>query len=104
MEPLEAHSSSDHVQTTIPRWVYNRIAVLLTATHGGGKAEYQNVAVLEGHARKLNLWTTASTLPYKPRRGLHVSIRHSRQVNQLSICPYLNSGQLLAWMHDRTDN
>jgi hypothetical protein len=43
------------VQITIARWVYNRIAVLLVATHGGAKVEDYTVAVLEGHARKLNL-------------------------------------------------
>ena len=54
MEPLEAESS-DQVQITIPRWVYNRIAVLLIAAQGGVKVEDYIVAVLEGHARKLNL-------------------------------------------------
>ena len=54
MQPLEA-DSSDHVQITIPRWVYNRIAVLLIAAQGGVKVDDYIVAVLEGHARKLNL-------------------------------------------------
>jgi hypothetical protein len=54
MEPLKS-DSSDQVQITIPRWVYNRIAVLLIAAQGGAKVEDYVVAVLEGHARKLNL-------------------------------------------------
>jgi hypothetical protein len=52
--------SSDQVQITIPRWVYNRIAVLPVAAQAGeyvsnAKVEEYVVAVLEGHARKLNL-------------------------------------------------
>jgi len=50
----------DRVQITIPRWVYNRIAVLPVAAQAGeyvsnAKVEEYVVAVLEGHARKLNL-------------------------------------------------
>jgi len=38
-----------------PRWVYNRIAVLLIAAQGGAKVEDYIVAALEGHVRRLNL-------------------------------------------------
>ena len=54
MEPFGS-DSSDRVQITIPRWIYNRIAVLLVAAQSGTKVEDYVVAVLEGHARKLNL-------------------------------------------------
>lgn len=48
------------MQITIPRWTYNRIDVLLVAANGGEKVsgarvEEYIVAVLEGHARRLNL-------------------------------------------------
>jgi hypothetical protein len=50
----------DRVQITIPRWVYNRIAVLLVPANAGqyvsdARVEEYVVAVLEGHARRLNL-------------------------------------------------
>jgi hypothetical protein len=54
MEPL-ASKSPELVQITIPRWIYNRIAVLLIAAQGGAKVEDYVVAVLEGHMRRLNL-------------------------------------------------
>ena len=54
MEPL-ASEPPDLVQVMIPRWVYNRIAVLLIAAQGGAKVEDYIVAVLEGHMRRLNL-------------------------------------------------
>jgi len=54
MEPL-SREPPDLVQITIPRWVYNRIAVLLIAAQGGAKVEDYVVAVLEGHMRRLNL-------------------------------------------------
>jgi hypothetical protein len=54
MEPL-ASAPPDLVQVMIPRWVYNRIAVLLIAAQGGAKVEEYIVAVLEGHMRRLNL-------------------------------------------------
>jgi len=54
MEPL-ASEPPDLVQIMIPRWVYNRIAVLLIAAQGGAKVEDYVVAVLEGHMRRLNL-------------------------------------------------
>jgi len=59
MEPFNSESS-DRVQITIPRWVYNRLAVLLVAANAGeyvsdARVEEYVVAVLEGHARRLNL-------------------------------------------------
>jgi len=54
MEPLSSEPP-DLVQITIPRWVYNRIAVLLIAAQGGAKVEDYIVAVLQGHMRRLNL-------------------------------------------------
>jgi hypothetical protein len=54
MEPLSS-KPPDLVQIAIPRWVYNRIAVLLIAAQGGAKVEDYVVAVLEGHARRLNM-------------------------------------------------
>jgi len=50
----------DRVQITIPRWVYNRFVVLLVAANAGeyvsdARVEEYVVAVLEGHARRLNL-------------------------------------------------
>jgi hypothetical protein len=53
MEPL-ASKPPDLVQITIPRWIYNRIAALLTAAQGGAKVEDYIIAVLEGHMRRLN--------------------------------------------------
>jgi hypothetical protein len=53
MEPL-ASKPPDLVQITIPRWIYNRIAVLLIAAQGGAKVEDYIIAVLEGHMRRLN--------------------------------------------------
>jgi hypothetical protein len=47
--------SPDHVQIVIPRWVYSRIAVLLVAAQSGTRPEDYIVAVLEGHAKRLNL-------------------------------------------------
>jgi len=54
MEPL-ASKPPELVQITIPRWIYNRIAVLLIAAQGGAKVEDYIVAVLKGHMRRLNL-------------------------------------------------
>jgi len=54
MEPL-ASRPPDVVEITIPRWIYNRIAVLLIAAQGGAKVEDYIVAVLEGHMRRLGL-------------------------------------------------
>ena len=54
MEPLSS-DPPDLVQIMIPRWVYNRIAVLLIAAQGGAKVEDYVVAVLEGHMRRLNV-------------------------------------------------
>jgi hypothetical protein len=54
MEPFNS-DSSDHVEIMIPRWVYNRIAVLLVAAQSATRPEDYIVAVLEGHARRLNL-------------------------------------------------
>jgi hypothetical protein len=54
MEPL-ASEQPDLVQVMIPRWVYNRIAVLPIAAQCGAKVEDYIVAVLEGHMRRLNL-------------------------------------------------
>jgi len=48
MDPL-SREPPDLVQIMIPRWVYNRIAVLLIAAQGGAKVEDYVVAVLEGH-------------------------------------------------------
>ncbi len=50
----------DLVQITIPRWVYKRIAALLTAANAGEYVDDERiegyvVAVLEGHVRRLNL-------------------------------------------------
>jgi hypothetical protein len=59
MEPSDSDSSIQ-VQVTIPRWVFNRIVVLLVAANAGQSVSIERVeeyvsAVLEGHARKLNL-------------------------------------------------
>ena len=54
MEPL-ASEPPDLIQVMIPRWVYNRIVTLLVAVQSGAKPEDYIVAVLEGHARRLNL-------------------------------------------------
>jgi len=54
MEPL-ASEPPDLMEIMIPRWIYNRIAVLLIAAQGGAKVEDYIVAVLEGHMRRLNL-------------------------------------------------
>jgi hypothetical protein len=80
MEPLESDSSDD-VQITIPRWVYNRIAVLLIAAQGGAKVEDYIVAVLEGHARKLKLRATSPTAPWNHRCAGHSSVTYARQMN-----------------------
>jgi hypothetical protein len=50
----------ERVQITIPWLVYNRIAVLLVAANAGQYVSNERVeeyvsAVLEGHARRLNL-------------------------------------------------
>ena len=50
---------SDAVRITIPRWVFNRIAVLLVAENAGRyvsdtRVREYVVAVLEGHAKNLN--------------------------------------------------
>ena len=60
MEPSDSDSTDDRVEITIPRWVFNRIVVLLVAANGGqsvsnARLEEYVSAVLEGHARKLNL-------------------------------------------------
>ena len=57
MEPL-CREPPDFVQITIPRWVYKRIAVLLTAANAGECVEDERVegyvvAVLQGHLRRL---------------------------------------------------
>jgi len=59
MEPL-ASETPDRIEIMIPRWVYNRIAVLLVAANAGEYVSNERVeeyiaAVLEGHARRLNL-------------------------------------------------
>jgi hypothetical protein len=59
MEPL-AREPPDLMQIMIPRWIYNRIAALLTAANAGeyiGDERIREyvVAVLEGHVRRLNL-------------------------------------------------
>ena len=59
MEPL-ASEPPDRIGMMIPRWVYNRIAVLLAAANAGEyvgneRVERYIVAVLEGHMRRLNL-------------------------------------------------
>jgi hypothetical protein len=54
MEPL-ASEPPHLVQVMIPRWVYNRIVTLLVAVQSGAKPEDYIVAVLEAHARRLNL-------------------------------------------------
>ena len=53
MEPL-ASKPPNLVQIAIPRWIYNRIAVLLIAAQGGAKVEDYVLAVLQGHLRRLN--------------------------------------------------
>jgi hypothetical protein len=53
MKPLNSEPP-DFVQIVIPRWIYNRIAVLLIAAQGGAKVEDYIIAVLEGHMRRLN--------------------------------------------------
>ena len=60
MEPSDSDSTDDRVEITIPRWVFNRIVVLLVAANAGQPVSNERVeeyvsAVLEGHARKLNL-------------------------------------------------
>jgi hypothetical protein len=59
MEPL-ASEPPDRIGIMIPRWVYNRISVLLLAANAGEyvtdeRVEEYIVAVLEGHVRRLNL-------------------------------------------------
>jgi hypothetical protein len=59
MGPLSCEPP-DLVQIMIPRWVYKRIAALLTAANAGEYVDNERiegyvVAVLEGHVRKLNL-------------------------------------------------
>jgi hypothetical protein len=59
MEPL-ASEPPDRIEITILRWVYNRIAALLTAANAGeyvsnDRVEEYIAAVLEGHVRRLNL-------------------------------------------------
>jgi hypothetical protein len=54
MEPLNSEPS-DLVQVMIPRWTGNRIEALLVAAQSAAEPEDYIVAVLEGHARRLNL-------------------------------------------------
>jgi hypothetical protein len=54
MKPL-CSEPLDLVQITIPKWVYNRIVTLLVAVQSGADPGDYIVAVLEGHARRLNL-------------------------------------------------
>jgi hypothetical protein len=59
MEPL-AREPPDRTEIMIPRWVYNRIAALLAAANAGEyvdneRVEIYVVAVLGGHARRLDL-------------------------------------------------
>jgi hypothetical protein len=54
MEPLNSEPS-DLVQITIPRWTHSRIEALLVAAQSAAGPEDYIVAVLEGHARRLNL-------------------------------------------------
>jgi hypothetical protein len=59
MEPL-ASEPPDRIEIMIPRWVYNRIAALLAAANAGeyvtnDRIEGYVAAVLEGHARRLDL-------------------------------------------------
>jgi hypothetical protein len=59
MEPL-AREPPDLMEITIPRWVYIRIAALLTAANAGEYVDNEKIegyvaAVLEGHVRRLNL-------------------------------------------------
>jgi hypothetical protein len=59
MEPL-ASEPPDLMEILIPRWIYNRIAALLAAANGGeyvsdDRVEEYVAAVLEGHAKRLNL-------------------------------------------------
>jgi hypothetical protein len=59
MEPL-ASEPPDRIEMMIPCWVYNRIAALLAAANAGEYVGNERVegyiaAVLEGHARRLNL-------------------------------------------------
>jgi hypothetical protein len=58
MEPLYSEPP-DLVEIMVPRWVYNRIAALLTAANAGEYVDEERiegyvVAVLQGHLRKLN--------------------------------------------------
>jgi hypothetical protein len=43
------------MQVMIPHWIYNRIAALMVAAQSATEPEGYIVAVLEGHARRLNL-------------------------------------------------
>jgi hypothetical protein len=52
MKPL-CSEPADLVQIMIPRWMYNRIAVLLIAAQAGTKVEDYIVAALEDHMRRL---------------------------------------------------
>jgi hypothetical protein len=54
MEPLNSEPS-DLVQVMIPRWTHKRIEALLIAAESAAETEHYIVAVLEGHARRLNL-------------------------------------------------
>ena len=59
MEPL-AREPPDRMEIMIPHWVYNRIAALLAAANAGEYVSDEKIggyvaAVLEGHARRLNL-------------------------------------------------
>jgi hypothetical protein len=59
MEPL-AREPPDLMEIMIPRWVYVRIAALLTAANAGEYVDDQRigkyvVAVLEGHMRRVGL-------------------------------------------------
>jgi hypothetical protein len=55
MESLIVESSSDLVQVMIPRWTHKRIEALLVAAQSAMEPEDYIIAVLEGHARRLNL-------------------------------------------------
>jgi hypothetical protein len=57
MEPL-CREPPDLVEMVIPRWVYDRIAALLTAANAGEYVDEERiegyvVAVLQGHLRRL---------------------------------------------------
>jgi hypothetical protein len=54
MESVDCEPPGD-IQVMIPYWIYRRICNLLVAVQSAAKPEDYIVAVLEGHARRLNL-------------------------------------------------